>query len=124
MTNIINGNSRQTTLNDPLNLSIDNVVTMLVVSTGNKGLKYYYDQIFKLSNQTVQKFESKPNVIKMNSYNPFNVSEDRVMTFIKDRSQNTTGPSDITLKESYFNQLYSTINGGQNNSFNLKVNLK
>lgn len=85
-------------VDDPIqNAAINNTSTVIT------GLKYQYDNIFKLSRNSVSTFQNDPIVKKITSYNPFNPQKERKFEYVKE-IQNPV------QKEEYFNILYRKDN--------------
>ena len=75
-----------------------------------------YEKVQRKTERELDRFSKRSSVRKFNDYSPFTKEKERIFYYV-----NVPKDSINSIKDGYFNDLYSGLNTGGNNSYNGKI---
>ena len=80
------------------------------------GLQKDYEKVQRKTERELERFSKRSSVRKFNDYSPFTKEKERIFYYMNVPKANVN-----SVKDGYFNELYSGLNKGSKNSYNGKV---
>lgn len=86
-----------------------------IVKTNNNSLTYVYKDLERIGSNKISTLKNQSGVKKFEEYKPYDREKDRVFNYIKTPSTSTN-----QTKKGFFDQIYSSKNNGNSQTFNGK----